>query len=272
MATYAIGDVQGCYDELRLLLEKIAFDPARDRLWFVGDLVNRGPKSLDVLRFVRSLGDRAIVVLGNHDLHLIAFAEGFWKKRGGDTLDAVIAAPDRAELIGWLRARPLMHVEGGYAMVHAGLLPGWSIPRGCSLAREVERALAAPGYREFLAHMYGSTPERWADTLDGWDRLRAIVNVMTRMRFCSRNDDIEVRASGTQPPHGFQPWFDLRPAGEESTLVCGHWSTLGLKVTEHALLIDTGCVWGGALTAARLEDREILQVPCTGYQAPGEDS
>ncbi|MBI3376115.1 MAG: symmetrical bis(5'-nucleosyl)-tetraphosphatase [Betaproteobacteria bacterium] len=272
MATYAIGDVQGCYDELRLLLAKIAYEPARDRLWFVGDLVNRGPKSLEVLRFVRSLGDCAITVLGNHDLHLIAFAEGFWKKRADDTLDAVIAAPDGRQLVEWLRARALIYVEGGYTLVHAGLLPGWSIERARTLAREVEHALAAPGYREFLAHMYGSRPDRWDDSLAGWDRLRAIVNVMTRMRFCTRNDEIEVRSKGAKPPKGFRPWFDLRPAGEESTLICGHWSALGLKVAEHALLIDTGCVWGGTLTAVRLEDREIIQVPCAGYQAPGEDS
>ena len=272
MATYAIGDVQGCYDELRLLLAKIAFEPKRDRLWFVGDLVNRGPKSLEVLRFVHSLGDRAITVLGNHDLHLIAFAEGFWKKRGEDTLDAVIAAPDGTQLIQWLRTRPLMHVEGGYAMVHAGLLPGWSVERAHGLAREVEGALAAPEYRDFLAHMYGSKPERWDDALAGWDRLRAIVNVMTRMRFCTRKGDIEVRTKGERPPEGFRPWFDLRRARKEPRLVCGHWSTLGLKVTERALLIDTGCVWGGALTAARLEDGEIIQLPCAEHLAPGEDS
>jgi bis(5'-nucleosyl)-tetraphosphatase (symmetrical) len=272
MATYAIGDVQGCHDELQVLLEQIGFDASRDRLWFVGDLVNRGPKSLEVLRFVRSLGDCAVTVLGNHDLHLVAFAEGFWKKRADDTLDAVLAAPDRAELIEWLRTRPLMHLEGGYAMVHAGLLPGWSIERARSFAREVETALAAPGYREFLAHMYGSEPSRWDDALSGWERLRAIVNVMTRMRFCTHQDDIEVRTSGAEPPAGFHPWFDLRAAREEPLLVCGHWSTLGLKITGRVLAIDTGCVWGGALTAVRLEDREIIQVPCAGYQAPGESA
>ena len=153
MATYAIGDVQGCYDELRSLLAQLALDPARDRLWFVGDLVNRGPKSLEVLRLVRALGASAVTVLGNHDLHLVALAEGFTRKRSDDTLDAVLAAPDRAELIEWLRTRPLMHVDGGYAMVHAGLLPGWSVERARMLAREVESALAAPGYREFVAQM-----------------------------------------------------------------------------------------------------------------------
>jgi bis(5'-nucleosyl)-tetraphosphatase (symmetrical) len=272
MATYAIGDVQGCFDELQALLARIAFDASRDWLWFVGDLVNRGPKSLEVLRFVRALGHRAVVVLGNHDLHLVCRAEGLWKRRKDDTLDAVLAAPDGAELVAWLRTRALMHVEGGRAMVHAGLLPAWSVERARGLAREVENTLAAPGYRDFLAHMYGSEPSRWSDALTGSDRLRAIVNVMTRMRFSTRENDIEVRSKGAQPPAGFQPWFDLRPEGEQSMIVCGHWSTLGLKLTERALVIDTGCVWGGALTAARLEDRAIVQVPCAGYQAPGEDA
>jgi bis(5'-nucleosyl)-tetraphosphatase (symmetrical) len=270
MATYAIGDVQGCHDELRSLLAQLAPDPARDRLWFVGDLVNRGPKSLEVLRLVRALGASAVTVLGNHDLHLVALAEGFTRKRSDDTLDAVLAAPDRAELIDWLRTRPLMHVDGGYAMVHAGLLPGWGIERARVLAREVESALAAPGYREFVARMYGSEPSRWSDALAGWNRLRAIVNVMTRMRFCTLGGDIEVRTKGAKPPAGFQPWFELRTAREEPQVVCGHWSTLGLKMTERVLLIDTGCVWGGSLTAVRLEDRKIVQVPCAGYQAPGE--
>lgn len=270
MATYAVGDVQGCFDELHALLGKIEFDASRDRLWFVGDLVNRGPKSLEVLRFVRALGDRAQVVLGNHDLHLVCRAEGLWKRREDDTLDAVLAAPDGGELVAWLRTRALMHVEGGWAMVHAGLLPGWSIQGACGFAREVEDVLAASGYRDFLAHMYGSEPARWSDALTGWDRLRAIVNVMTRMRFSTREDDIEVRTKGAQAPAGFQPWFDLRPAQEETTIVCGHWSTLGLMLTERVLAIDTGCVWGGALTAVKLEDRAVVQVACAGYQAPGD--
>ena len=272
MATYAIGDVQGCFDELRALLAKIGFDASRDRLWFVGDLVNRGPKSLEVLRLVRALGDSAVTVLGNHDLHLVCRAEGLWKPRHDDTLDAVLAAPEGTELVAWLRTRPLMHVRGAHAMVHAGLLPGWSIERASAVAREVESVLAAPAYREFLAHMYGSEPSRWTDALRGWDRLRAIVNVMTRMRFCTREDDIEVLAKGAEPPAGYQPWFDLRPAHEKSVIVGGHWSTLGLKITERALVIDTGCVWGGALTAVRLEDRNIVQVACAGYQTPGESA
>src|SRR5712692_6138247 len=174
MATYAIGDVQGCFDELQRLLARCAFNRTRDHLWFVGDLVNRGPKSLEVLRFVRSLGDGAVVVLGNHDLHLVTQHEGFERSRKDDTFNDVLAAPDRRELVDWLRTRPMMHARGGYAMVHAGLLPQWSIDKALTLAREVEATLAAPDYRQFLQHMYGSKPDRWSDALAGWDRLRVV--------------------------------------------------------------------------------------------------
>src|SRR3989304_496539 len=193
MATYAIGDVQGCYDELQALLGRTGFDPAHDRLWFVGDLVNRGPKSLEGLRAVRALGAAAVVVLGNHDLHLLAVAEGLARKRTDDTLDAVLAAPDCDDLLAWLRARPLMHVERDYAMVHAGLLPEWSVARAQALAAEVESALRGPGYREFLANMYGSTPAAWDDALDGWARLRVIVNAMTRIRFMTGAGHMELK-------------------------------------------------------------------------------
>ena len=168
MATYAIGDVQGCFDELRALLERVGFSREHDRLWFVGDLVNRGPKSLAVLRFVRELGDRAVVVLGNHDLHLVTQHEGYERKRKDDTFTDVLEAPDAKELVDWLRARPMMHVEGGWAMVHAGLLPGWSIAKAFALGKEVQAALNADNYRDFLANLYGSKPERWEDSLSGW--------------------------------------------------------------------------------------------------------
>ncbi|HEX7053860.1 MAG TPA: symmetrical bis(5'-nucleosyl)-tetraphosphatase [Burkholderiales bacterium] len=269
MATYAIGDVQGCYDELQALLAEIGFGAA-DRLWFVGDLVNRGPKSLEVLRFVRALGSRAVCVLGNHDLHLVAQHEGFERTRADDTFQDVLGAPDRAELVDWLRARPMMHVEGDFAMVHAGLLPQWSRERALELAREVEAALVAPNYREFFAHMYGSQPERWSDQLAGWDRLRVIVNAMTRMRFCSRDGKMEFHAKGKQAPEGYLPWYETRPP-EPGLLVCGHWSALGLAFTPRVALLDSGCVWGGALSALRLEDRRLWQVPCRGYQAAGGD-
>ena len=269
MATYAIGDVQGCYDELQALLGRVGFRSRADRLWFVGDLVNRGPKSLEVLRFVRELGDRAVVVLGNHDLHLLIQHEGFERKRKDDTFGDVLGAPDARELVDWLRTRPMMHVEGNYAMVHAGLLPQWTIEKAASLAQEVERALRAPGYRDFLAHMYGSKPDCWDDTLAGWDRLRVIVNAMTRMRFCTPDGAMEFRAKGADPPPGYLPWYEAR-TGAERTIVFGHWSALGLKLTDRIAALDSGCVWGGALTALRLEDRWLVQVPCQGYQPVGE--
>ena len=265
MATYAIGDVQGCYDELQALLGRVGFDRARDRLWFVGDLVNRGPKSLEVLRFVRELGDCAIVVLGNHDLHLVTQHEGFERRRADDTFVDVLGAPDAKELVDWLRCRPMMHVEGNWAMVHAGLLPQWTIPFALFLAKEAETALRAPSYRDFLANMYGSKPERWDESLAGWDRLRVIVNAMTRMRFCTPDGAMEFRTTGKNAPAGYAPWYEIRP-GSEPALVFGHWSALGLKLTERLAALDTGCVWGGPLTALRLEDRWLVQVPCHGYQ------
>jgi bis(5'-nucleosyl)-tetraphosphatase (symmetrical) len=269
MATYAIGDVQGCFDELKALVEKFRFS-GTDRLWFVGDLVNRGPKSLDVLRFVRDLGERAVVVLGNHDLHLITQHEGFAKPRKDDTFSDVLNAPERRQLVDWLRTRPVMHTEGDFALVHAGLLPHWTVKKATQLAREVERALRAPGYRDFLANMYGSKPDQWSDDLRGWDRLRVIVNAMTRMRFCTPGGKMEFKAKGAKTPQGYQAWFELRPK-EKETIVCGHWSQLGLKVTERLAALDTGCVWGAKLTAMRLEDRELYEVPCQGHQAPGEE-
>ena len=267
MATYAIGDVQGCFDELQALLGRVGFNRVHDRLWFVGDLVNRGPKSLEVLRFVRELGDRAIVVLGNHDLHLITQHEGFEKKRKDDTFVDVLGAPDAKELVAWLRARPLMHAEGSWAMVHGGLLPQWSIQLSRALAKEVEAALRAPNYRDFLANMYGSQPDRWAEALAGWDRLRVIVNAMTRMRFCTPEGKMEFHTNGVEPPAGYMAWYEARR--DDASILFGHWSALGLKLTEKIVGLDTGCVWGGSLTALRLEDRWLAQVPSPGYQAPG---
>ena len=272
MATYAIGDVQGCYDELQQLLGDVAFDRSTDRLWFVGDLVNRGPKSLAVLRFVRDLADRAVVVLGNHDLHLVAQHEGIERGQAKDTFDDVLSSSEVAELIGWLRRRPMMHAEGSHAMVHAGLLPQWSIDKALSLAREVERALAAPGYCDFLAHMYGSKPDRWDETLAGWDRLRVIVNAMTRMRFCDRAGRMDLAGKGTQPRPGFLRWYETRPPDESCTLVFGHWSQLGLVREGTVVGLDSGCVWGGALSALRLEDHALSQVACRRYQAPGGEA
>ena len=266
MATYAIGDIQGCFDSFMRLLERCAFDPARDRLWLVGDLVNRGPRSLETLRFVRQLGPAAITVLGNHDLSLLMAAEGFGKRGKGDTFDDVLAAPDRDELLDWLRHQPLCHVEGEFCMVHAGLLPQWTATQARALAAEAEKALTGAEWRAFLANMWGSEPAAWREDLEGWPRLRVIINAMTRMRVCSPKGVMDFRVKGevSKAPKGFLPWFEV--AGRRSAdtvLIVGHWSALGLKVLPQLLAIDSGCLWGGALTAIRLEDRAIFQVPCS---------
>jgi bis(5'-nucleosyl)-tetraphosphatase (symmetrical) len=205
LPTYAIGDVQGCFDELEKLLGKISFTD-QDKLWFVGDLVNRGPKSLEVLRFVKGLGKRAVTVLGNHDLHLVAQFEGAERARKDDTLDDVFKAKDARELVDWVRSRPMMHVEDGMAMVHAGLLPAWPIEKARALGKEVEDALQSADYMKFLKNMYGSKPERWDDALEGWDRLRMIVNAMTRMRFCTADGKMELKTNSAQAPAGFRAW------------------------------------------------------------------
>lgn len=266
MATYAIGDIQGCFDSLQQLLAKCAFDPARDRLWLVGDLVNRGPRSLETLRFVRSLGKAALTVLGNHDLYLLMVAEGGAKARGkDDTLQPILDAPDCAELLDWLRQQPLCHVEDDYCMVHAGLLPQWSIKKARKLAREVEAALQGEQYREFIANMWGSQPDRWSDDLEGWPRLRAVVNAMTRMRFCSADGvmDFKVKGELARAPAGYMPWFEVPGRkSAKSVLVTGHWSALGFRLSDNMLALDSGCLWGGHLTAVRLDDRQVFQVDC----------
>lgn len=272
MATYAIGDVQGCADALRRLLDAFGFERARDRLWFVGDLVNRGPDSLATLRLVKDLGDAAVTVLGNHDFHLLAVAAGHAKKHRSDTLDAVLDAPDREELLAWLRQQPMLHVQDNWAMVHAGLLPQWNIAQAQSLAREVEAALRGEGWREFLAKLYGDTPDSWSESLRGANRLRVIVNAMARMRFCTAQGTMELRTKGetARAPRGFFPWFDAPGrASRDYTVICGHWSTLGLKLRSDLIALDSGCVWGGSLSAVRLEDRELFQVPCAQHQVPG---
>ena len=265
MATYAIGDIQGCYDQLRALLDDLNFDPARDKVWFAGDLVNRGPQSLEVLRFVKGLGDRAVTVLGNHDLHLVMLAEGYGRRNAEDTLEPVLNAPDRDELVIWLRQQPLFHVDSEFAMVHAGLLPQWTVAEAAALSAEVHLALTAKNHREFLAHMWGSTPAGWRADLIGWDRLRVIVNAMTRMRFCSPAGIMEFHSKGPpdKAPKDFLPWFEVPGRVSVShTLICGHWSALGLKLGANLLALDTGCLWGGSLTAVRLDDRQVFQRPC----------
>lgn len=271
MATYAIGDIQGCYTALQALLGEIGFSASRDRLWLVGDLVNRGAQSLEVLRFVRSLGERAVTTLGNHDLHLAMLAEGYSRRNQEDTLDAVLAAPDRDELLAWLRAQPMFHVEDEYAMVHAGVLPQWTVEQARALGAEVEEALRGPGYRDFLANMWGSQPAHWDDGLRGWERLRVIVNAMTRLRFCTPEGVMELRAKGPAEaaPPGCLPWFAVPGRASSShTIVCGHWSALGFRREEKLLALDSGCLWGGCLTAVRLEDRKAFQLKCPRIVAP----
>ena len=264
MPTYAIGDIQGCYAELAELLARLHFDSKRDRLWLVGDLVNRGPQSLRVLRFVRSLGDAAITVLGNHDLHLLAVAFGHRERlRGGDTLDDILRAKDRDELLDWLRRRPILHHDRrlGYTMVHAGLPPQWDLPRAQACAHELENALRDDAaIRELFAHMYGNRPSRWSAGLRGMDRLRFITNCFTRMRVCDADGRLNLKYKGQLKniPTGWYPWF--RAPNRRSTplrIVCGHWSALGYydsrTTDERVLAIDTGCVWGGRLCAVRLD-------------------
>ena len=271
VATYAIGDIQGCYQALMQLLERIQFNKTRDRLWLVGDLVNRGPQSLEVLRFVRDLGDRAVTVLGNHDLHLVMQSEGYGRANSEDTLAPILAAPDRGELMAWLRSCPLVHREDNHLMVHAGLLPGWTADQALALSEEVRTALLRPDYRDFLANMWGSLPVAWQDDLQGWDRLRVVVNATTRMRFCTLAGAMDFRSKGP-PEHaseGSLPWFQLpHRAHADHTVVCGHWSALGLRLEHNLMALDSGCLWGGALTAVRLEDREVFQLPCERQVEP----
>jgi bis(5'-nucleosyl)-tetraphosphatase (symmetrical) len=271
---YAIGDVQGCDQELRALLERLKFSADRDRLWFVGDLVNRGPGSLATLRLVRALGDNAVVVLGNHDLHLLAVAYGGHRRRRSDTLDEVLAAPDREALLEWLRLRPLAHAEGHDLMVHAGLVPQWSAALTLSLAAEVGRALARDP-RTLFEHMYGDEPDRWDDRLAGAERLRFIINVLTRLRLCTADGrvDIAIKGPPPPPPSPLRPWFEHRQrASRDVRVIFGHWSALGLVQQPGVLGLDTGCVWGGTLTAADLDtDRAPLSAPCAGYQRIGVD-
>ncbi len=271
MATYAIGDIQGCYAAFRRLLDQCRFDPAHDRLWLVGDLVNRGPQSLAVLRYVKSLGARVVTVLGNHDLHLLVVAAGHVKPHRGDTLDAVLRAPDRDELLDWLRRRKMMHAGAGYALVHAGLLPQWSIRKALALAREVEAALRDDDHGEFLREMYGNHPDRWRDDLKGIARLRVITNVMTRLRLCTIDGKMEFAHKGrpVSLPQGYMPWYSVpRRRSRATPVIFGHWAALGLFTESNVFALDTGCVWGRELSALRLEDRKIFQHTRAGPRIP----
>ncbi len=263
MATYAIGDVQGCWLTLAALLSKLRFRRGHDKLWFVGDLVNRGSDSLSCLRFVKSLGRDAVVVLGNHDLHLLAVAEGIATPHRLDTLQDVLNAPDRADLLSWLRHQKLLHVDQNYAMVHAGLMPQWSWQQAQALARDIEQSLRGPRYRDLLKNMYGNDPATWRDTLRGPNRKRLVLNVFTRMRVLTDEGalDLQFKGEPQSTPVGRTPWFEMPSVRRaKRTVIAGHWSALGLVQTNGFIGLDTGCVWGRQLTAFRLDDRKIFQV------------
>lgn len=272
---FAIGDIQGCATELGELLARLDFSADRDELWFVGDLVNRGPQSLEALRMVRALGANATVVLGNHDLHLLAVAFGARQTgRAGDTLDEVLAAPDRDALIEWLLTRPLVHFDREHSelLIHAGLVPQWSAPQALALAGEVEAALRRDPFA-FFTQMYGDRPDLWSEDLVGADRLRFIVNVLTRMRVCTADGRVDLKMKG--PPAnarpGYLPWFEHEHrASRDIRVVFGHWSALGYVNSRGVLGLDTGCVWGGALTAQRLDaDEPPIGLSCGGHRSPG---
>ncbi len=266
MATYAIGDIQGCFDEFQNLLELISFGQ-NDTLWLCGDLVNRGPKSLHTLRYIKALGDQARTVLGNHDLHLLAVHYDITRKKKSDTLDDILNAPDREELMHWLQQQPLLHTDTTlhFTMVHAGIPPNWTIKSAQKRAQEVESILRSSKSHTFFEHMYGNTPEKWSDGLKGWKRLRTITNYLTRMRFCTPEGKFEFASKGgleTQPP-GFLPWYKhIHRKTATDNIVFGHWAALqGATDTDNVYALDTGCIWGLKLTALRLEDLRYYHTP-----------
>lgn len=261
MVRYAIGDVQGCMASLERLLAAIEYDRRRDRLWLVGDLVNRGPRSLDVLRWARAQGEAVTAVLGNHDVHLLARAGGLAKVKKRDTLDEVLAAPDRDELIDWLRRRPLVHVEDGWVLVHAGLHPRWSAARARALAAELEAGLASAGWVEWLRSALGG-PLAWRDELTGAARARSVLSYLLRVRTCdARGAPVDFDGPPEEAPAGARPWYAFADAAwRDHTVVFGHWAAHGLRVGDRWIATDGGCVWGGQLAAVRLDDRRVVTV------------
>ncbi len=277
MAVYAIGDVQGCYEQLQRLLEHISFDPAKDKLWFAGDLVNRGPDSLKVLRFVKSLGDRAICVLGNHDLHLLAMSEQVDKhKDPNNSLEQVLTAPDRDELLLWLRHRPIMYRSSkrNFCLIHAGLPPQWDIPTALQCAAELEAVLRSDDFHEYCQQMYGNLPDMWDPELAGMDRLRFITNCFTRLRYCRSDGSLSLKESGApgNQSSSLTPWFKMpKRASKDERILFGHWSTLGYGRFNNSWSLDSGCIWGGALTALRIKKRkdpQLSQLKCPKTLVP----
>jgi len=286
MATYIVGDIQGCFDQLCRLLDQIHFDAAKDRLWAVGDLVNRGPKSLETLRFFHGLGDRVLTVLGNHDLHLLAIAQGFAQPKRGDTLNAVLNAPDRDVLLTWLQSQPLIHYDAdlNLVLVHAGIAPQWSIPAALACAEEVQSVLRSKQAATYFAHMYGNEPKSWSDSLQGPERWRVITNYLTRMRFVDAEGALDLgNKKGPEDARpGTMPWFkhpafkgpSVKSAANNANhgtksprIVFGHWASLeGKTRSSRFIALDTGCIWGGKLTAWRADDGVLLECTCNEYR------
>ena len=271
---YLAGDVQGCDEALKRLLDRIGFSPSRDRIVLLGDLVNRGPSSLAVLQRVSALGDSATSLLGNHDLHLLAVAHGVRGLHKGDTFGDVLADADAPKWLDWLRQQKLAHLEAGWLCVHAGVVPQWTTADTLNLAGEVQALLRSPDLAAFMPRMYGNEPDQWQDTLSGDQRLRFVINTLTRIRFCTPEGrlDFKAKEGAAAAPAGYAPWFKVPGrATADQPIAFGHWSTLGLIDTALLLATDTGCVWGGALTAVRVDGgrREVMQVACAQSQVPG---
>lgn len=273
MARFVIGDVQGCFDELELLLARLAFDPAKDRLLFVGDLVNRGPKSLEVLRWVTTHADCVRTVLGNHDLHLLAVAAGISKRKPGDTLDGILAHPQCAAFCDWLRFQPLIIDLDSALVVHAGIWPGWTKAKALEQAAAVEAVLRGADWQSFLEQMYGNHPAHWDEAKSRIDKLRFTVNACTRMRFVDQNFNLQLKFKGEveNAPAGLYPWFDAPGRKPVPRPLIGHWSALGLRLLDNVWATDTGCIWGGALTAVNIDTAEVFQQPAlASYQEVAE--
>lgn len=267
MATYAIGDIQGCFSSLTKLLDIIGFNASNDRLWCVGDLINRGPQSLEVLRFLKNLGPSVITVLGNHDFHALAVSEHITFERPKDTLQEILLAPDRKELITWLRQQPLLHEENNFVLVHAGLLPAWTVPEAKGYAREVEEVLRSSHYQDFLTFLFSHKNESmsWHHSLQGHARLSVIAQVFTKLRTCSAEGLMNFTYKGPLDhiPDGFMPWFDVPHRNSlDAFIVFGHWSAMGIRIEKSFAALDSGCVWGRQLTAFRLEDQKLFHASC----------